>query len=149
MVGRGENVKSMAYVENVAAFLQACLEMPPGSHLFNYVDKPDFTMRQLVDFVHARLGRPARRSLAVPYGLALLGGRLFDALAAVSGRELPISSLRVRKFCATTQFASVRLADTRFVPPVTLPEALERTLAFEFLRPPDTGAETGPVFDSE
>jgi nucleoside-diphosphate-sugar epimerase len=149
MVGRGENIKSMAYVENVAAFLQSCLELPAGSHLFNYVDKPDFTMKQLVDFVRARLGRSAGRSLTIPYGLAYLGGRLFDLAATVMRRELPVSSLRIRKFCATTQFAADRLGQMGFSAPVGLPEALERTLDFEFLRRPEDSAGAGPLFESE
>jgi nucleoside-diphosphate-sugar epimerase len=149
MVGRGENIKSMAYVENVAAFLQSCLELPAGSHLFNYVDKPDFTMKQLVDFVRARLGRSAGRSLTIPYGLAYLGGRLFDLAATVMRRELPVSSLRIRKFCATTQFAADRLGQMGFSAPVGLPEALERTLDFEFLRSKDAGEDAGPLFESE
>src|SRR5690606_41923624 len=48
MVGNGRNVKSMAYVENIAAFLEYSLGFGPGVHLYNYVDKPDFDMNSLV-----------------------------------------------------------------------------------------------------
>jgi nucleoside-diphosphate-sugar epimerase len=147
MVGRGENIKSMAYVENVAAFLQFCLDMPPGMRLFNYVDKPDFTMKQLVGFVQAKLKRGARRNLCVPLWLARLGGRLFDLLAACSGRDWPISSVRVEKFCATTRFSADRLAEARFVPPVSLSDGLRRTLEFDFLQGQGHGSEF--LFESE
>ena len=30
MVGRGDNIKSMAYVENIPSFLQFCLDLPQG-----------------------------------------------------------------------------------------------------------------------
>ena len=41
MVGSGTNRKSMAYVENVAAFLEYSLSFQSGLHVHNYVDKPD------------------------------------------------------------------------------------------------------------
>ena len=41
MVGAGLNKKSMAYVENVAAFLVSTLHAGPGVSIFNYADKPD------------------------------------------------------------------------------------------------------------
>ena len=150
MVGRGENIKSMAYVENVASFLQFCLDMPPGMRLFNYVDKPDFTMRQLVRFVQAKLKRGARLNLSIPYWLARLGGRAFDLLAACTGREWPVSSVRIEKFCATTQFSADRLAEeTGFAPPVSLPDALSRTVEFEFLQGRGNGANGQVLFESE
>ena len=68
----------------------------------------------------------------IPYWLGMLGGYGFDALAKLSGHKLPISSVRVQKFCATTQFAGEKLQETGFVPPFTLDEGLRRTLAAEF-----------------
>ena len=41
MFGSGKNRKSMAYVENVAAFLEYSLSFKPGLHIYNYIDKPD------------------------------------------------------------------------------------------------------------
>ena len=49
--------KNMAYVENVAAFIEYCLQNGPGEHLFNYVDKPDFDMNTFVSEVYAMLGK--------------------------------------------------------------------------------------------
>ena len=55
-----------------------------------------------------------------------------DFLAGVSGKNFPISSIRVKKFLGTTQFdTSVR--KTGFVPPINLEEGLYRTLHYEFL----------------
>ena len=48
MFGNGKNKKSMAYVENVAAFLEYSLSFKPGLHIYNYIDKPDFDMNTLV-----------------------------------------------------------------------------------------------------
>ena len=134
MVGDGAQKKSMAYVENVADFLRFALESPEaGFRLFNYADKPDLTMNELVTLVRADLGRsPA--TLRIPYALGMLGGRGFDLLARLSGRSLPISAVRVQKFCATTVFSAERARRSGFTPRVSLAEGLRRTLAHEFGR---------------
>lgn len=57
MIGSGENAKSIAYVGNVAAFLQHVIGFKVGSHLYNYADKPDLNMRDFVLSVRRALGR--------------------------------------------------------------------------------------------
>lgn len=144
MIGDGMNRKSMAYVENVAAFLQHSLTAPPGVHVFNYVDKPDFTMNELVAQVSGLLGRPNPSRVRLPVTLGLLIGSCFDAVAKVSGRKFPISAVRVRKFCANSVYGSAAF-NAGFTPPVPMEQALERTVRHEFLAP----ASDGPLFFSE
>lgn len=132
MVGDGENRKSMAYVENVAALLERALDFGPGVHLYNYVDKPDFTMNELVRTVKRMLGGSGEIGPRVPYALGYLVGLGFDGLAAVSGRRFPLSAIRVRKFCSNSVYGTA-LDRTGFAPPVPLREALERTVRHEFL----------------
>ena len=137
MVGDGANKKSMAYVENVAGFLRFALESAaPGARVFNYADKPDFDMNELVELVRAKFGRDAR-TLRIPYALGMLAGRAADVVAKLSGRTLPISAVRVQKFCATTVFSAERARASGFQPAVALDEALRRTIAHEFGRPGD------------
>ncbi len=131
MVGSGANVKSMAYVGNVAAFFLHALSLGPGIHISNYVDGPDLNTMQLVRHIHRCLQRPARIR-KIPKSAAMTAGHAFDALARVSGRRFPISSIRVRKFCETTQFQAERVREWGFVPPFSLLEGLARTVAFEF-----------------
>ena len=133
MVGDGENVKSMAYVENVAAFIVHALGFGAGVHLYNYIDKPDLTMNQLVSIADRLLGRDPGKRVHFPYWLGYAGGLVFDGLARLTGRTFPISSIRVKKFCSDTQFAAERIRETGFVPPVPISEALERTIRYEFL----------------
>jgi len=144
MIGDGMNRKSMAYVENVAAFLQHSLTAPPGVHVFNYVDKPDFTMNELVAQVSNLLGRPNTSRVRLPVAAGLLIGSCFDAVARVSGRKFPISAVRVRKFCANSVYGSAAF-NAGFTPPVPMEQALERTVRHEFLAP----ASQGPLFFSE
>lgn len=131
MVGSGTNFKSMAYVGNVAAFIAHSLALGPGVHVANYVDGPDMNTRDLVTHINRCLGRSARVR-TIPKSAALAGGHLLDAVARISGRTFPISAIRVRKFCETTQFKADRVCEWGFKPPYTLAEGLARTVEFEF-----------------
>lgn len=134
-VGKGTNRKSMAYVGNIVAFVKYMIEeCQEGYNVFNYIDKPDFTMNELVDLVENVLGKhiPA---VHFPYWLGMAGGYCFDLLAKITGKKLAISSVRVKKFCATTEFDSSKMLSTGFKAPYTLKEGLSRTLEFEFLHP--------------
>ena len=121
MVGSGQNRKSMAYVENLCAFLSHVAKLGAGIHLYNYADKPDLSMEELVLSILRELGRSPIIRSRVPYPLGYLGGLACDLVAYVTQRKLPISRIRVRKFCTTTTFAAHRLTETGFEPPISLP----------------------------
>ncbi len=132
MVGSGKNKKSMAYVGNVAAFLVHSLSFGPGVHIFNYADGPDMSTAELVDYIQGCLGRPGKAP-QIPKALAMAGGHLLDLVARATSRTFPISAIRVRKFCESTQFRADRVAQSGFVPPYTLKEGLARTIQHEFV----------------
>jgi nucleoside-diphosphate-sugar epimerase len=133
MVGDGRNRKSMAYVGNVSRFLVRCLDFPPGLHLYNYADKPDLPVAELVAIIGRALGRdPKRRDVRLPYWTGLAAGGVCDVVAKLTGRRLPLSMIRVRKFCAETTVSTERLEQTGFVRPHSLEEALVRTVRHEF-----------------
>uniref|UniRef100_B3ELZ0 NAD-dependent epimerase/dehydratase n=1 Tax=Chlorobium phaeobacteroides (strain BS1) TaxID=331678 RepID=B3ELZ0_CHLPB len=145
MIGKGENKKSMAYVGNVVAFIKYLIDNDrPGYRVFNYVDKPDFNMNELVSQVRSDLKQNGRL-IRIPEVVGMLGGFGFDILAKVTGKKLPISSVRVKKFCATTQFSADKLDVSGFQRPFTLEEGLERTLRYEFIENHDDK----PVFFTE
>ena len=135
MVGDGKNKKSMAYVGNVVAFVKYLLEnVATGYNVYNYIDKPDFTMNELV----AHVGKVMKKRIPAthfPYWLGMMGGYCFDLLAKITGKKLAISSVRVKKFCATTEFDAKKAHSCGFKAPYTLGEGLARTLEFEFIHP--------------
>lgn len=133
MVGPGTNKKSMAYVGNLADALIHGLTMGPGTHVFNYVDAPDMNMNELVALVNKSLGRPTSTHWRIPLPLAMAGGHALDGLARVMGRTFPISAIRVRKFCESTQFKADKILASGFTPRVTVQKGLTQTLASEFL----------------
>lgn len=135
MVGSGNNKKSMAYVGNVVAFVKYLLEnVTTGYNVYNYIDKPDFTMNELV----AHVGKVMKKHIPAthfPYWLGMMGGYCFDLLAKITGKKLTVSSVRVKKFCATTEFDAKKAHSCGFKAPYTLGEGLARTLEFEFIHP--------------
>ena len=132
MFGDGKNRKSMAYVENVAAFLEYSLDFPPGLHIYNYVDKPDLDMKTLVSMARNTLFGKNNVGLRFPEFMGISIGYLADGIAKITGKSLPVSSIRVKKFLGTTQFGS-SVSKTDFVAPVKLEDAIERTLRYEFI----------------
>ena len=131
MFGNGKNVKSMAYVRNVAAFISHSVNFGPGVHLHNYVDSPDMDMNTLVGLARATMFGKSGVGLRLPAALGFFVGFAFDILAINLGRALPVSSLRVRKFMSDTSF-STNIKKTGFVPPYDLNDSLVQTLKYEF-----------------
>ena len=132
MIGRGNNKKSMAYVRNVVAFIKDRLnKQDSGYHIFNYVDKPDFNMNELVSVIENKMGLVIPK-IKIPFWLGILGGFCFDLYSKLTKKKLSISSVRVKKFCATTQFDSTK-AHKLFIAPYSLKDGLENTLDHEFI----------------
>lgn len=135
MIGKGNNRKSMAYVGNIVAFIKYLIEnKTQGCDAYNYIDKPDFTMNELVGHVSKVLNKHIPMT-HFPYRLGILGGYVFDLLAFITRKKLTVSSVRVKKFCATTEFDASKVLSTGFKAPYTLGEGLSRTLEFEFVHP--------------
>lgn len=127
-----------------AAFIEDSMTFKPGVHIFNYIDKPDFTMNSLVSKVNRILGRSDKVGFRLPYSVGLAIGRCFDLVAKLTGKRFAISAIRVKKFCANSVY-NTAIAQTGFVPPVPLEQALEQTIRYEFME--DHGEEG--VFYSE
>ena len=117
MVGKGTNRKSMNYVENVAAFIQFCVEndaklpcfeksfdgtLAGKQHLFNYCDEPAYDMNHLVLDCYKALGKPKTKLVHFPYWLAYFGRKCFDLLVFILHKKFAINSIRVKKFCRQT-----------------------------------------------
>jgi nucleoside-diphosphate-sugar epimerase len=134
MIGKGNNKKSMAYIGNVVAFIKHRLALAEeGYHLFNYVDKPDLTMTSLLAVIEKSLKKKIP-SIRIPVWLGFLGGYGFDFLAFITRKKLAVSSVRVKKFVATTQFDASKVHSSGFKAPYTLEEGLDRTLNYEFVQ---------------
>ena len=134
MIGKGQNKKSMAYVGNIVTFIKSRLDKnESGYHVFNYADKPDYTMTELTQVIEdkMKLTLPKQR---IPYWLGVLIGNVIDFFGLITKMKFSISAVRVKKFCATTQFNADKVHDT-FKAPYSLKEGLDKTLEHEFINP--------------
>jgi nucleoside-diphosphate-sugar epimerase len=134
MIGNGKNIKSMAYVNNVASFLEFVLQFGKGFHLYNYIDKPDFDMNTLVHTIKELMNLSNKNGFRLPYSIGYFGGLVFDLLSFISRKKFPISAVRIKKFCANTHLSSKRMNETGFIPPYTIEKGLELTIKNEFLK---------------
>ena len=120
-------------MENISSFLVYALNFGNGEHLYNYVDKPDFDMNNLIKIINGKMGRASRVGIRIPYFLGFFGGVCFDIIAKLSGRKFSISSIRVKKFTQNTMFKSSKLSAIDFIPPVSLSDGIDMTVEYEFL----------------
>jgi len=134
MIGRGQNKKSMAYVGNVVALINDRIEKKiTGYHIFNYADKPDFSMTELINVIENKMSILIPKT-RIPYWIGMVGGYGFDLLGLITRKKFSISSVRVKKFCATTQFDASKI-NYNFEAPYTLEQGLNATLDHEFINP--------------
>ena len=132
MIGSGNNFKSMAYVENVAAFIKYSLDFGTGVHIYNYIDKPDFNMNLLVKTIRKTLFNKNNVGIKIPLFIGMSLGYIADLMTIIFKKKLPISSIRIKKFTSDSMFTS-SIDKSGFIPPVTLEEGLQKTLKYEFL----------------
>lgn len=132
MIGKGDNKKSMSYIGNIVAFIEFLANKTNTTYeVYNYADKPDFTTNDLVRHTGEVLNKQIP-TIRIPYWLGMLGGYCFDCIGWATGKKLTVSSVRVKKFCAVTQFDSTKAINCGFVAPFAIEEGLRRTLEAEF-----------------
>jgi len=131
MVGNGQNKKSMAYIGNIVALIKNSLEKTElGYHVFNYADKPDLSMTELISLIERKMNISVPK-LKIPYWIGMLGGYAFDFFGFLTRKKFDISAVRVKKFCATTQFDASKVHSV-FKAPYSLEQGLNATLDHEF-----------------
>jgi nucleoside-diphosphate-sugar epimerase len=127
--GTGDNIKSLAYVENlVDACLFALNATPNGELLFNYVDYPQKTSRQIAQLQAQLLGKNIR--LAIPHPMALLLAKPFDWAIRLSGKNLPISSQRIKKLNTQTCHGADTIRNLGFIQQYTIEQGMEHMITW-------------------
>lgn len=128
--GPGENIKSLSYVENIVDATLFLLGKPAGElepfEIFNYIDKPDLTSRGITRTVYESLGKKSP-GFVLPMWSGLLLALPFDLVIAATGKNLPISSARLKKlYSVQTKFEADKLRDAGYSPKVPLREGIDR-----------------------
>ena len=78
----------MGYVENIAAFIEYAEKFNPGVHVYNFIDKPDYTMNELVKKVKGIVGHPKVIGVRLPYWLEFTAGKAFDLFTGLTGESV-------------------------------------------------------------
>lgn len=124
-LGKADNVKSIAYVENiVAATLFLRENMKPGISIYNYADEPQLTTRQIGETIAAALKRKIR--ITVPTSLGIMMGLPFDLVIKLTGKNLPISTARIKKLGTQTYHSAKKLFSEGFKPRFTTTDGLTK-----------------------
>ena len=90
--------KKIVVVENLtAATVFMMNHMKPGINAFNYSDYPHRKSLEIANIIQVELGRKPL-GFRVPLGLAMALACPFDLLAKITGKNLPITANRIKKF---------------------------------------------------
>ena len=127
MVGKGENIKSAAYVENLtAATVFMMNHMHPGIEVVNYSDYPHRKSLEIANIIQKELGR-SPMGFYVPLGLAMALAFPFDILAKILNKNLPITANRIQKFAQmNTWHGSDKVRSLGFQQQISAEEGLKR-----------------------
>ena len=125
LVGSGENVKSVCYVENlVSATVFMIKKMRPGAEVVNYSDQPHKTSREITNLIRAELGmRPLRFHL--PLNLICALAFPIDIAARITNINFPITASRIRKFASSTLHGSEKVRGLGFQQRYSVEEGLK------------------------
>jgi nucleoside-diphosphate-sugar epimerase len=133
-VGKGENIKSVAYVENlVDATVFLIDKLKPGIQIYNYSDEPQFTIAQTVDIISGYM--PHRMpKIKIPLFVAVSFGSIFDLLAKITGHNFPITGARMKKFATSTHHKADKIRQLGFKQNVELKEGFKRMVEWYLAR---------------
>lgn len=113
-LGKGDNVKSVAVVNNLVDFITGHITdqlSSKGSSPTIFVDSPQMPTREIIELIHQTMDKKLP-SVSIPLGLAALLAIPFDLGAKLIGKHSPITPARVKKLGTQTKFESIRLAES-------------------------------------
>lgn len=131
LIGKGENQRSMAYVENVvaAALAVAGREVANGE-VFNVTDGTDYTLREIYEAIAGCLAKKPHH-FYMPLSLAKSLGKACDAIGGISGKQMPFNSEMLEKLTNTLTFSSRKLQDIiGFDPTYDLDTGMPETISW-------------------
>jgi nucleoside-diphosphate-sugar epimerase len=128
-IGDGSNIKSIAYVSNlVNAILFLINHLKESEYdVFNYSDEPQLTISQIVEKI-AEYGKVNFPKLKFPLSVALCLLWPLDIIQKVTGKLIPITANRVKKFNTPTHFESQKIRKLGYSQDVNLDKAFKETI---------------------
>lgn len=131
VMGNGQNIKSVAYVENLASFTIFSINLSNNlrsSITFNYCDMPNYSFAEIVEICSKELFPDQQtRVPRIPLKLGILLGHLFEVCSNIFFQDSQISVQRIKKAAQSSALDSSR-AHAEFVQPFTLEEGIAKTV---------------------
>ena len=100
--------------------------MKPGLQIFNTLDKPYITVKKLMEIIASSDGF-SLPIVKIPFSVAVFVGKAFDLLAAITKKDLPINSDRMKKFATSTEYYSEKIRETGYVQKHTIEDEIKKT----------------------
>jgi len=128
-LGKANNIKSIAYVENlVQATLFLKERITSGVSVYNYADEPQLSAHEIGETIARELGK--KISFTLPMALALFIAIPFDLAIKISGKNLPISSARIKKLATETHHSAMKIFDAGFTPKYSTKEGISKMVSW-------------------
>jgi nucleoside-diphosphate-sugar epimerase len=123
-VGIGDNIKSIAYVENLVAATRFLIEREIiGFEIFNYSDTPDLPYRKIVNLIYSALGRKPP-GYHLPFSPMAQVAGFMDSVTNKLGIEFSIKAAML-KMNKTTYHRSDKIRHLGFIPKYSSVEGLK------------------------
>jgi len=114
-IGTKPIVKSIAFADNlVEGTLYLMKDMKAGISVYNYADEKQMSTKEVAEVISKALGK--KSPMTLPYGLLYLMGIPFDIAIKITGKDLPVSTNRIKKFCTETHHKADKIRNAGFKP---------------------------------
>ena len=126
-IGNGNNIKSMVSLENLVEMTDFVMHrMKSGLQIFNTLDKPYITVKELMEIIADNKGFKLP-IIRIPLCIAVLFGKIFDLIAFITKKDLPINSDRMRKFSISTDYRSEKIRELGYVQNHSIEQEIQKT----------------------
>ena len=98
--------------------------MRPGVSICNYADEPQLTTREISNIIAEALNKKIR--LTIPKTLGVLMGIPFDIMIKLTGKNLPISTARIKKLITPTHHSAQKIFSEGFKPKYSTEDGLRK-----------------------
>lgn len=122
-VGDGNNIKSVAYVENlVDATCFAYQRVRRGVEIYNYADEPHLPFNRIVSLIYRFLNR-RQSGFVIPLSAALFVMKPIDLFFGLRRKEFVITSA-IKKMNKSTHHQALKIREEGFTPEFTIEDGL-------------------------
>ncbi|MEA3475255.1 MAG: NAD(P)-dependent oxidoreductase [Candidatus Cloacimonadota bacterium] len=126
-IGNGKHIKSMISLENLVDMTDFIISrMKPGLQIFNTLDKPYISVKRLVEIIASNDGF-CLPIIRIPLFFAIFFGEIFDSLAFLAKKDLPINSDRMKKFDTSTEYYSEKIRQMGYIQKHTIEDEIRKT----------------------